>query len=512
MNRKTMVLPALTLSLLLSAALTGCSEKADPAASPSAAASSASSATDASKLKPVNLKYYYFGVAKPGDQAVFDALNKILKEKLNVTMDFVKIPNNGDYTQKMTVMVNAREEFDLCFTSPDYLNYFENAAKGSFVDVTELLPKYAPKTYAQFKPEIWNAAKVNGKIYASINQQIFARQSGYQVSKPLADKYGFDYKSVKKQSDLAPLLEKVKAGEPANMTDQLFNASMKSHVFSYLYPSFQWETVGGTDVPGVAKANEAHPAVFNEYDTPEFKDYILTRKEFQDKGYIAKDALTRPTFDSTKYAAATIATLMPGIEATLQAQYKNEQYVIPLGQPLLTTANAIATMTAVSSTSKNPERAIMVLELLNTDKEFYNLLTWGIEGVDYKKTGDNRIEVLPDAKYSTNTGWMFGNQFNSFVTGTQPDNVWEQTQKLNDSAAISKIYGFNFNPAPVKTEIANCSAIINEYKANFNTGMYGENTESKYKEFLTKLKAAGSDKIIAEKQKQIDAFVAAKAK
>ncbi|WP_164821227.1 ABC transporter substrate-binding protein [Paenibacillus koleovorans] len=462
------------------------------------------------ELKPVKLKYYFYGAAKPGDQDVYDAMNKIIKEKLNATVDFMKIPNNGDYTQKMTIMINAQEEFDLAFTSPSYLNYYDNAAKGSFVDLTTLLPKYAPKTYAQFKPQLWEAAKVNGKIYASINQQIFARQTGVSFSKPLADKYGFDPKTVKKLSDLTPLLEKIKAGEPADKTDQLYNAQMKNHVFSYFYPQYQWETIGGTDVPGIVKSTEKNPKVFNEYDTPEFKDFILTMRDFQAKGLIAKDALTRPTFDSSKYAASAIATLMPGIEESLKTTYKAEQYVIPFGQAMLTTPNAIATMTAVSTTSKNPERAVMFIELLNTDKELYNLFVWGLEGIDYKKIGDNRIESLPTSKYGPAPGWMYGNQFNSFVKGEQTDDVWVQTKALNDSATVSTIYGFNFSPDPVKTEIANTAAIINEYKANFNTGMYRADTEKVYTEFLAKLKTAGIDKVMAEKQKQIDAFVAQK--
>lgn len=460
------------------------------------------------ELKPVTLKYYFYGATKPGDQAVYAEMNKRIKDKINATVEFIKIPNNGDYTQKMTIMVNAQEEFDLAFTSPNYLNYYDHAAKGSFVDITALLPKYAPKTYAQFKPEIWEAARVNGKIYASINQQIFARQSGVSLSKQMADKYGFDPKGVTKLSDLIPFLEKVKAGEPADKTDQLYNAQIKNQTFSYLYPYYEWETIGGTDVPGVAKSVEASPMVFNEYDTPEFKEFIMTNKTLQEKGLIAKDALTRPTFDSTKYVASPQATLMPGIEQTLKTTYKADQYVVPFGKPILTTPNAIATMTAVSSTSKNPERALMFLELLNTDKELYNMMVWGLEGEDYKKTGENRIESLPGAKYGPAPGWMFGNQFNSFVTGTQPDDVWEKTKQLNESATVSKLFGFNFSPDKVKTEIANCSAIINEYKANFNSGMYGADTEKKHAEFVAKLKTAGIDKVLAEKQKQVDAFIA----
>ncbi|WP_168735615.1 ABC transporter substrate-binding protein [Cohnella fermenti] len=505
------LLSAMLITGCQSAGSNGSNQKGDTGASSSSPAASQSSASSQEEtLEPVKLKYYFYGAAKPGDEAVYDAMNKILKEKINTTVEFVKIPSNGDYTQKMTIMVNAQEEFDLAFTSPSYFDYFANAAKGSFVDITDLLPKYAPQTYAQFKPEIWNAAKVNGKIYASINQQIFARQSGFVISKPLADKYQFDPTGVTKQSDLLPFLEKVKAGEPADTTDQLYNAQMKNHVFSYFYPYYEWETIGGSDVPGVASSVLDQPKVFNEYDTPEFKEFILTNAEFQMKGLIAKDALTRPTFDASKYAASSMATLMPGIEETVKKTYKAEQYIIPLGDPILTTPNAIATMTAVSATSKHPERALMVIELLNTDKELYNLMVWGIEGVDYEKTGDNRIESLSGSTYGPAPGWMFGNQFNSFVSGTQPDDVWTQTKELNETAKVSKLYGFNFSPDSVKTEIANTSAIVNEYKAAFNTGMYGADTEKIYAEFLSKLKAAGVDKVLQEKQKQVDAFVAQK--
>ncbi|MBD2846331.1 ABC transporter substrate-binding protein [Paenibacillus sp. IB182496] len=504
---RTMLLLSLVAVLLLAGCQSAEQADSDGASTPPDNASSSAAAESTGALEPVHLKYYFFGATKPGDEAVFAAINAILKKEINTTVDFIKVPN-GDYTQKMSIMVNAQEEFDLAFTSPYYLNYFEHAAKGSFVDLTELLPEYAPQTYAELKPQIWDAARVNGNIYASINQQIFARQSGFSINKMLADKYRFDPASVRELADLIPFLEQVKAGEPAADTDQLYNAQMKNQVFTYFYPYYEWESIGGTDVPGIASSTEARPRVFNEYETPEFKSFILTLAEFQKKGLIAKDALTRPTFDATKYAAAPIATLMPGIEEIVKKTHDAEQYVIPLGEPILTSPNAIATMTAVSSTSRHPERALMVIEQLNTNKELFNTLVWGIEGVDYKKVGDNRVESLAGAPYSKAYGWMFGNEFNSYVSGTQPDDVWEQTKALNDSATVSTLFGFSFDPDSVKAESANCAAIVNEYRAAFNTGMYADETEQKYEEFLAKLKTAGVDKVLAEKQKQLDAFLA----
>ncbi|THF79126.1 ABC transporter substrate-binding protein [Cohnella fermenti] len=528
MHVKRKRLLALTTAVVLSAAMlaSGCSssngngngnsqgqsaatESAGAAGSGAGEGTAASEAPKADTSEFVKLKYYYTGPTSPGDDAVFAELNKRIKEKINANVEFIKVAS-GDYTQKMSIMVNALEEFDLVFTSPYYLNYYDNASKGAFVDITDLLPVYAPETYALFKPEIWDAARVNGKIYASINQQIFARQSGFSVQKALADKYGFDPTTVKKLSDIAPFLQSVKDGEPAETTDQLWNAQVKNQVFSYFYPAYEWESIGEIDLPGVVRSMEDNPKVFNEYETEEFKDFVLTNADFQKRGFIAKDTLTRPTFDPAKYVGTAMATLSPGVDATIAQTYKAEHYVIPMGSPMLTSANAIATLTAVSATSKHPERALMFIELLNTDKEIYNMLVWGLEGVDYVKTGDNRIEAVEGSSFKSQAGWKFGNQFNSYVTGTQTDDVWEQTDELNKSAKMSKLFGFSFNPEQVKSEIANTMAIVAEYRQAFNAGMYGDDTEAKLQEYNQKLKSAGVDKIIAEKQRQLDEFIAQK--
>ena len=73
---------------------------------------------------------------------------------------------------------------------------------------------------------------------------------------------------------------------------------------------------------------------------------------------------------------------------------------------------------------------------------------------------------------------------------------------------MSPILGFAFNPEPVKTEIAQCQAVSKEYMPILGTG--SADLATKLPEFLDKLNKAGSEKIVAEIQKQIDAWKATK--
>ena len=497
MKSKKIISLVILATLVTTSLLGGCKAKTDT-----------TSSVEGKEKKAVHLKYYFVGVPSTDAKVVETAINKILTKKINADISLNCI-GWADYEKKMQVMIAAQEDFDLAFTAPWMLNYGDNAVKGAFADITTLLPKYAPKTYASIKKEIWDGAKVNGKIYGVVNQQIFARQLGFKFAKDWVDKYKFDYKSVKSYADMEPLAKAVKEGEPKAMTSQLFNKDYLA--FTQICMPLSWEDMGGDTLPGLVNATEKTPKVFNQYETPEFKEWVMTMKDYQDKGYTPKDALTKATFDLTKFLGGTGGTYKPGAEQEAKTGWKErDAYVNPIGTPLITTSSAIATLTAVSATSKNQDRAIEYVELINTDKELYNLLCHGIEGTHYKKISENKIENIKDTKYIPGTDWEFGNQFNGFLLASQNDNVWEESKKLNESARISTIFGFVFNSESVKTEIANTSAVTKEYMDAFTVGLFGAKTEAKLTEFNNKLKTAGLDKILAEKQKQVDAFVATK--
>jgi len=64
--------------------------------------------------------------------------------------------------------------------------------------------------------------------------------------------------------------------------------------------------------------------------------------------------------------------------------------------------------------------------------------------------------------------------------------------------------GFTFDRKPVENEIAQVNTVAKEY-GNLNRGMV-EDTDATLAEYKSKLQEAGIDKIIAEAQRQIDAW------
>ena len=497
-GKKTKRLFSVVLALVLMAGmiLPGCQKK------------NTAVAGSAAGPKRVTLKYYWRAPQIPSDlQTVNNAVNKILEKSINADIQLVCIANT-DYLQKLNTMINSQENFDLCFTSSGQ-GYVTQAQKGAFVDMTKLLPEYAPKTYALYKPSVWDAAKVNGKIYGSINQQQFARQAVFAFNKALLDKYPqFDYKKVKSYADLTPYLEMIKAGEPADQTTEL-SSGLGNTLGGNIWYSWGWEPIGTQgNMPGWVKYNDKSGKVFNQYTTDEMKQIFLTMADWYQKGYIPKDALTRTNWDNSQQPIATPDTYKPGGETETATQFSWKEAVLqPVGDPFIPSSGLTGTMTSVSATSKNPERAVQYIEQINTNKELYNLLCYGIEGTHYTKIDDTHIEQADNTKYKPNMNWELGNTFNAYLTGSQPDNFNALAQKINSSSPVSNFVGFVFDDSSVKTEEANVMAVVSPYIKNLGMGVYGSQTEAKITEFNNKLKDAGMDKIIAEEQKQLTEFL-----
>ncbi|MBW7453268.1 DUF3502 domain-containing protein, partial [Paenibacillus sepulcri] len=200
--------------------------------------------------------------------------------------------------------------------------------------------------------------------------------------------------------------------------------------------------------------------------------------------------------------------IKPGIEAQEAAATGYELVSVPFAQPVTQTSNITIIMQGIAQNSQNPEKAMQFLNLLYSDSQLLNLLDYGIEEKHYIKTSDTMIDypsgITAATSGYTNSGIFFGNQLISYVfKGNEPD-IWSKLQEFNQSAKKSRALGFTFNVEPVKTESAAVLNVLNQYKGGLETGTL--DPKETLPKFMDKLKAAGLDAIMAEKQKQLDTW------
>ena len=176
-----------------------------------------------------------------------------------------------------------------------------------------------------------------------------------------------------------------------------------------------------------------------------------------------------------------------------------------ISKTFMSTGSIIATMTAISKTSKDPDRSYMLYNLLydSKDTKLFNMLNYGIEGKHYAKKGDV-VTQIPNSGYWISCGWENGCMFNAYRQSDTQPKWYPAGPNMNNTASVSSALGFSFNPEPVKTELAQSASVVSEYYNALFTGSV--DPDKNLPIFLDKLKKAGSDKIIAETQKQIDAW------
>jgi putative aldouronate transport system substrate-binding protein len=456
-------------------------------------------------LKPVTLKWYTYRDNKsPDDQLVLNEANKIIKSKINATLTMDSF-SYGEYNQKMQLLLSSGDKFDLCFTAGWLLNYSENSARGAFEPLDALVAKYAPGTKKLIPQTIWNGAKTkdpNGKdtLFGVPNYQISYSQYGLMFRKDLVEKYKLQSKinAVKKQSDLTPIFEIIKKNEPniSVMKDGPWWAKEMSGENIVDGIESNWVVVCGK---GYKVMDLTDPYLYNLLLADAALDYKWYSSGFYHKDYgLAKDLY--PELQAGKFFCWG-DTYKPGVEADLKTRFGFDVYAIPLGDPIISNGSIQNTLTAINKNSKNKERAMMLLELMNTDKKLYNTMSFGIEGKHYKKTGANRIQILPNEKEVRykNSAWELGCQFNAFILPGQSDDVWEKTAKANATARTTPLNGIILDGTSFTTQQANMTPIVKEYTFGLS-----DDYEAQLKEMRDRLVKAGMSDMKKEFQRQID--------
>lgn len=442
----------------------------------------------------------------PGFEAINEKLNEITKEKINAKIEFEMIPL-GEYTEKMNMKFTAGEEFDICFTGA-WNPYLPAVAKGAYAELTQdVLDKYAPDVVADLNSAVWDAIRVNGKLYGIPLQQIYVRQTGIRFNTELLNKYGFDPSTVKTLDDLDEYAATIKASEPDAVVIYNYGHLFYENMVNYL----GYDVIVSNTTPGVVYYAAETPVVFNQFESEEFKALCEKMREWNLAGYFPTDAVTGADSvgENDIRAIDTDPAHKPGGDIT-EGQLRGYDITgIAFGDCAMTTGAVQATITAVSATSKNVERAVAFINLLDSDPEVLNLICHGIEGTDYEFVGDKADGLIkPISDYPGMLSFLVGNVFNEYYTDASQVGTWPETAEINANAQASCILGFAFDSEPVATQIAQCSAVVEEYLPALNCGAV--DVDSTLEAFNAALKDAGVEQIIAEMQSQIDAWLATK--
>jgi putative aldouronate transport system substrate-binding protein len=271
---------------------------------------------------------------------------------------------------------------------------------------------------------------------------------------------------------------------------------------------------GDGNVPAVVYDDNRDTKIVNEWDTPEKKAFLDTVHKWYLAGYISKDAATSNAKFNDHINAGDYfcfpQPLKPGKdnEMTLKTGGKATYVQVGLSREVIRTNDAGGSMQAISRTSKDPDRCMMFLEILNTDKEVNNLFGWGIPDVHYKKVDDTFIEPVPDSGWSQMMGmqWALQNQFLNHLAKGEDPQKWEKFREFNSKALSHLSLGFRFNKEPFQAEYAAITNSNGELSGPLNVGAIDPATN--LPKHIDKLKAAGLEKVMAAVQKDFDDWYA----
>lgn len=446
--------------------------------------------------------WYQVGEEPKDFDQVMEKVNEKMKEDIGIELDMRLIPD-GDYQQKIGVMINSGEDYDIAFINgSDYVNY---GNKDAFLDLMPYLDKELKEATERLNDGFIEGASMGEKLNAFPVNNALATTEYWVFNKELVDKYDLDVENVKTLQDLAPILEEF---SEKNDDPTITPIGMTQTSIYAPYDFINGQTLG---VPFEGKTDE----IVNVYESEEMLNNMVTMHDYYNKGYILKDAATITSNPFPLDGGNWLVKRESGgdetsIKNALVNLAKQDLILKPLNQAYKTTGFARVGMHAISASSKKQTEALELLNYVNTNKEVADLLVYGIEGQHYDRNEDGSITMTNTKDYYQGA-WALLDCY--LISSTTPvtDESEENAKIAKDfqsASPASPILGFSFDSSQFRTEMASISSIIDQYLPSLKTGTM--DPEKILPEMLDKIEKAGNDRMQEEAQRQYDEWLANK--
>ncbi len=458
------------------------------------------------------------------EEEVHRTFNQKLAEVLpGVQVEFEVVPFS-EYSQRFQLATAAKEKLDLVW-SGYLISYVTEATNGSFLALDELLNEYGQDMLKEIPEWAWEQQKLNGKIYSVPNMQQVAREGrALFFQKDQGEKY-MDREKLTAVLNEGPTMTREgwdAIGEYLETLKQ--NGELKKGVSTSSIPKMIGMMRDDTLVDNfkILRGDDGIK-VWHLFETPDMQLAFDVMSEWYKKGYIVENVASMESPSQYEFNEDGNVLWAHNYFKDIELGYQKGQSkyvdVIPLkNQGPYIEMSAAATSTAIVAYSENAEKAVQLLDLMNTKKgaELFNLLAFGIENKHYKLVDGNRVEAIRDEKNSPLywlNRWVVGNVFNGYEQVADPDNWYNylQTEVQGPDIERSPLLGFKPDVSMLSTELAHIKAIEGEYYRSLCDGALPD-YKATYKEMMEKLKIAGLDKVKTELQSQIDEWLKANKK
>jgi putative aldouronate transport system substrate-binding protein len=462
----------------------------------------------------VTLKVYFSGDKKSATDEVWSTIGDYVQSKgLNVKFNVQFIPV-GDYRNKMLVMTASGDQWDMIFDA-DWLSYKQMAANGAYMSLNELLPRYAPHLYKKYQEQgTLSAATVNGSIVGlpwtmKMNQRFYAQWRSDMTKKaginPLAN-------SIQTIEDVDRFLHELKEAYP--------NAKLSRTIPMAIYQlRDEWADLGFHSMGFYLNDPEVRIQPIEQQ--PFFIEAAVMAKKWYTDGIINKDimydkedgaALWRNgnmffTVQSHEWVNANPGFADPSYEQESSLLYPDRQFA---------NRSALANVIAINRHSEHPESVLRFLDMLETDRTLNDLVQYGIEGKTYIENG--QTVRYPQGLNTTTSNYMeWGGQWAFWKPQfMRPNPTYEEDFWIKEAMFASEpnninspLDGLFISEDNIKRELEKRDRLIDEWSENIEFGTTRDPVQSVI-EYIHLQKEAGLDIIVAEAQRQIDAYLANK--
>jgi len=509
--RKRLLSMTLVFTMAVSM-LAGCGKasssdsKATPTGTSVEATEDASATAKLDTSEEVNLVMYVVGDRPAGQDEVDENFNKIIKDKLNCTLTVNWIPWS-DFRNKYPLLFSSGEEFDLAY-SATWLNFSSLAQQGAFMSLDELWPTYAPKNFARQSESALKQATVNGHYYTV--PTLLATYSAYGPVYRTDIMGGTDWAGkMETFQDVEEYCDIVKATHQEMQPLDIYSSGSEWDD-TYMYSLGYRSSKGSTNDFLFFDPSQKNPKLFTYYECAQTGDFLEIMNRWNQKGFFSKSALSDT--DSTQLQNGKAAMKTHNLDKLADYSRTNPDYKMEYSNFVKNVSHLPYTQDCmvISNTSKNPERAMALWDLLTSDRDVYDAFFYGVLGTTYTLNDKGEYSITDTDLYSpSGMGAVRTTEFNRNAVGTPESyDTWKQTFEDNIASndTAEKYAGFVLDTSNIATEYAACQSVHQQYWWPLELGY--SDAKTGLAEYQKQMEAAGIEKVRVEVQKQLDAYVA----